>query len=497
MAILKPIAGHGNLVENNCRDYMLGIGKWESKYHGNRCSKITYINIPPDRPGHLSWDERMDQDRITMGTNIQLGKDPVCTYKHYIFSPNPKDNVNEEQLDSALCEWAERVFQNKFSIVICYHNDNKNRVQHAHMYINNVNWCNEDSRSRISRYTDIKCWEYASQLWQYMCKERGWFSFIEKQQSDLDNKKLIDAGDYESILKHTTKETKRLFDIDENYFKKYKYFNREVDYKRPFRYVKNTKDEYVTKPPFSTKYGRRYTKSAQEAKNRGEHLWTDDIRSLIEIAYWQTDNIGDFVNLLNKYDVKVQLTKDKDFKYTHPENQQWAVTGKKLGHDYSRARIIAQFTKQKNGEINKFCPNKKQYDNIVKAISNIGYSLNVGHISLKDKASKINIHDVAKTMRICSEYNVWDIESIDKFATDNTQIKENIEFAKSNLEKLNTIEEIRKINEPEKKRKIIPLTHKKKSSLHNKKNNENKTKKHSFSGQSSHNLNKNAINIKR
>lgn len=32
---------------NKVKNYLLGTGQFESKYHGERCKKITYINIPP------------------------------------------------------------------------------------------------------------------------------------------------------------------------------------------------------------------------------------------------------------------------------------------------------------------------------------------------------------------------------------------------------------------------------------------------------------------
>ena len=48
MAVIKPISKHDTLVNNKVKNYLLGTGQFESKYHGERCKKITYINIPPD-----------------------------------------------------------------------------------------------------------------------------------------------------------------------------------------------------------------------------------------------------------------------------------------------------------------------------------------------------------------------------------------------------------------------------------------------------------------
>lgn len=444
MAILKPISGHGNLVDKHCRDYMLGIGQFENKYHGKRCSKITYINIAQDGKTKLNWDEQMDVDRINAGTNLQIGKNPVRTYNHYIFSPDPRDKVSVDELDEALKEWAERVFQNKFSLVIHYHNDNTNKVTHAHMYINNVNWDYDDKFKRIGDYVNISCWEYASQLWQYMCKERGWTNFLDKQKDDLENTLAENVGNYD--IKHDgidytkldhdhTEQTKHLYKIDEEYFKKYTYFNHDINYRRPYKKSVDIYNQKLKRIPFSTKNGKSYTLKAREAKERGEHLWTDDIRNIIEIAYYQSNNINDFSKTLNKYNVKI-FTKNNDYLYTHPTNPDWKVNGKRLGKDYTKTRINQLFNKQITNKYKKSSPIASDYENISKKVNTI-----IQSYSYKSKNTNVKLIDIAKTMRINSFYNIWNLKDFDNKIKAFTEDKDinNLLFAKKIMSQIEDI----------------------------------------------------------
>lgn len=446
MAILKPISGHGNLVGNHCRDYMLGIGPWEEKYHGNRCQRVTYINMLADEVCEKNWAQRMDEDRKKQGTDIPLNDKKVRTYNQYIFSPDPRDNITIDELDAAIKEWAERVFQNKFSIVIGYQNDNTNKIQHAHMYINNVNWSKTDTKKRIGTYVTPQCWEFASQLWQYMCDKRGWHSFIEKQMDDILFQQQINRGKYDELINNENKELNQLFSIDKKYFKKYYYFCHDIDYSRPYKKLTgNTKTKSV-KPVFSSKEGRRYTKGALEAKKRGEHLWTDDIRDLIEIAYYQTDNLSDFITTLDRYDVSVKLTKNKDFKYYHPDNPEtMQVTGRKLGNDYTRSRLLILFAQAKSRSKDKNIPKIKDYKLLVKKIREIGYTIETKHLSYVNNSPKLLLEDVARAMKICSYLNAWnvkDIEGCKNLQLDNNPEMELVKDVITQLENINPVREM-------------------------------------------------------
>lgn len=448
MAILKPISGHGNLEANHCRDYMLGIGPWEDKYHGKRCKRITYINMLSDEVCEKNWAQRMDEDRIKQGTNIALNDKKVRTYNQYIFSPDPRDNITIDELDSAIKEWAKRIFQNKFSIVIGYQNDNKNQIQHAHMYVNNVNWCKTDTKRRIGTYVTPQCWEFASQLWQYMCKERGWYSFIEKQENDIALQRQINQGKYQDCIKEKNKKIEQLFDIDENYFKKYYYFNHDIDYSRPYKTAILTNKGIPIKPIFATAEGRRYTKGALKAKEQGKHLWTDDIRNLIEIAYYQTDNLSDFITTLDRYDISVKLTKDKDFIYFHPDNpKSMQVTGRKLGNDYTRNRLLVLYSQAKSNNIKKTTPNPSDYKLLVNKIREIGYTIETKHISYKQNNSQLTIEDVAKAMKICSYLNIWNLEKLN--IKKSLFIKNEVDYCliKNIFQQLYNIEPVRELIE--------------------------------------------------
>lgn len=468
MSVIKPLSGHGNIVDCKCRQYLFGLGQWEDKYHGKRCSKVTYIHIDPDEKNIRNWDEQMDYDRECYGTNKQIGNKPVRTYNQYIFSPDPQDNITVDDLDKAIKEWAERVFQNKFSIVIGYQNDNSNRIQHAHMYINNLNWDFDDTaHKRIGSYVTPQCWEFANQLWQYMCEERGWHSFIEKQIKDTEFKKYIDQGKYDFEPKYISEEVENLFKIDKEYFRNHKYFNHDIDYRRPYRKISNIKGQYCTKPPFSTKFGKRYTKGAKEAKKQGKHLWTDDLRDLIEISYYQSNNIVEMLTLLSKYDINVEITNDKDFKFTHPERSTWVATGKKLGNDYRRDRLISLFNTQDDIEKRPYKPTPIQKKKITRQIREIGYTLSNKHINYIDPKTNLTLEDLAKTIRICSKINCWTTENFNDLIEDENNVE--ILFAKRTISKLESLDNIREqfeLNNPIEPKSYADIEHIPKDTLY-------------------------------
>ena len=407
MGFYKPIknAGYNDLVDSECRDYLLGIGKWEKKYHGKRCAKIDYINICRDMPGIPTWDKRMDMSRNFLPRNIIKGQ---RKYYHYVFSPDPKDNVAVEELSDALTEWCKRCFADKFEIVIGYHKDNKNRVQHAHLYINGINLDPTAKKKTISGYVTPNFIEYSRQLWQYMCKEHGWHNFLDKEKQDIALADLhsIDTPENEIQIKE---EIEELFKIDEQYFNKYRYYDPSYNYKRPYKHILSAKinDKNLAKtslPPFSTKNGKNYTKGALEAKKRGEHLWTDDLRSLIETAYYQSKDQIEFEETLAALDVMVEVTKNDDYKYSHPnvkDNPAWVATGAKLGNDYKKKRISDLYLKVRQGQkINR--PSRQVYERLITQIREIGYTEQTRHINPQNKDCSINLQDIAKTMRINS-----------------------------------------------------------------------------------------------
>ena len=81
------------------------------------------------------WAAEMDELRALYGNGEPYRGKPAVTYRHYIVSPDPADL---ERLRELACAWAEEHF-GEYQVAIVYHDDNENRIPHAHIVVNNTN----------------------------------------------------------------------------------------------------------------------------------------------------------------------------------------------------------------------------------------------------------------------------------------------------------------------------------------------------------------------
>ena len=84
------------------------------------------------------WAAEMDELRALYGNGEPYRGKPAVTYRHYIVSPDPADKIDLERLRELACAWAEEHF-GEYQLAIVYHDDNENRIPHAHIVVNNTN----------------------------------------------------------------------------------------------------------------------------------------------------------------------------------------------------------------------------------------------------------------------------------------------------------------------------------------------------------------------
>lgn len=130
MPIVKPISGH-----TGCG----GIFRYLTK--GGRALAQDMVNLEwsPEHPcGYTNWAEEMDFTRVAFGNHRPWKGKPARTYKHYVVSPDPTDEVTLEALRELARAWVAENFPG-FQAAIVYHDDNENGVMHAHVVVNNTN----------------------------------------------------------------------------------------------------------------------------------------------------------------------------------------------------------------------------------------------------------------------------------------------------------------------------------------------------------------------
>ena len=107
---------------------------------GGRAIGHDFINLDCGErlDGPVGWSAEMDGLRDLHGNGKPYRGKPAITYRHYIVSPDPADKIDLERLRELACAWARRHF-GEYQVAIVYHDDNENRIPHAHIIVNNTN----------------------------------------------------------------------------------------------------------------------------------------------------------------------------------------------------------------------------------------------------------------------------------------------------------------------------------------------------------------------
>jgi|GEM_PF-1753951 hypothetical protein len=329
MAVLKSISGHTDL--RKCRDYLY-LGKGDVRDYflgkgGDRCIAKDFVNIP-DGYGAENWDLFMDQSRRDAEAGKTRGRKSTTTYRHFIISPNPKDDCDLATLRSLATRWCEDLFGGQgarfgmFPCAIFYHDDNSERVErglpgipHAHVIVGNTSLT--DNRRLHFGYKD---WGHLAKHLEALSKELG-LSYFSVDRVENDDGSVV----YERKLNAPVKDKK----------------GSKVRKEATGEY------EYAARPSEQAEYR---TKAERDAKERGVPIWKDEIRESIDIACSLSDDMGEFRRNLAKMGIvtterKGRVNKGVDLIYYYPQpgvepdKNKKRVGGARLGTGYTNAAI--------------------------------------------------------------------------------------------------------------------------------------------------------------
>ena len=136
MPILKPISGH-----TSCQNIQRYLEK------GGRALAHDFFNLSWDErededdeelKSDVRWADEMDETRRRAGNDTPFGDMRARTYKHFVLSPSPEDNIDLSALRELACAWALKHF-GEYQVTIVYHDDNEGHIPHAHVVVNNTN----------------------------------------------------------------------------------------------------------------------------------------------------------------------------------------------------------------------------------------------------------------------------------------------------------------------------------------------------------------------
>lgn len=137
MAVLKAINGHTGC--GRIKDYL---------EKGGRALLRDFFNLSWDEvedkgldaalKDEVDWAREMDALRRDYGNDTPWKGQRAITFRHYVISPDPGDNIGLDGLRELTHAWVRKHFSG-YQVAVIYHDDNRQRIPHAHIVVNNTN----------------------------------------------------------------------------------------------------------------------------------------------------------------------------------------------------------------------------------------------------------------------------------------------------------------------------------------------------------------------
>lgn len=285
MPLLKPIAGHTGCA---------GIKRYLEK--GGRALKILTMNFAwqeervfeniSEAPGDFDWAKSMDATRHACGNDTPYRGKPARTFKHFVMSPDPRDGLTADQVAEIASAWALKHFYD-FEVAIVLHDDNENRIPHAHIVVNNTNLATE---RRLQTPNPLEL----NRSLQDLAEERG-----------------------------------------------YRFMRDEV--------VRET-DEGPARKATPTTIQNVYLRRAEmEIQKEGGYSWVSDIRNRVTVAKALARNESEFMAILETLEVEVAQNSEKswrrDWVYSLADHPTWRIGGEKLGISFGQEALRRRFSR--------------------------------------------------------------------------------------------------------------------------------------------------------
>lgn len=285
MPLLKPIAGHTgcagikNYLEKDGR--ALGIRvmnfAWQEEH--------VFEDVAA-APVGFDWAASMDATRHACGNDTPYRGKPARTFKHFVLSPDPQDGLSTGQVAELASAWALKHFAD-FEVAIVLHDDNENRIPHAHIVVNNTNLVTE---RRLQTPDPLEL----NRSLQELAEERG-FRFMRDE-----------------VVRET----------DEG----------------PARKATPTTMQHV--------YLRR---SEREIQKEGGYSWVSDIRNRVTVAKALARNENEFIAILGTLEVEVAQNSERswrrDWIYSLADHPTWRISGEKLGLSFGQEALRRRFSR--------------------------------------------------------------------------------------------------------------------------------------------------------
>ena len=285
MPLLKPIAGHTGCA---------GIKRYLEK--GGRALGILTMNFAwqeervfenvSEAPGDFDWAKSMDATRHACGNDTPYRGKPARTFKHFVMSPDPQDGLTADQVAELASAWALKHFSD-FEVAIVLHDDNENRIPHAHIVVNNTNLATE---RRLQTPDPLEL----NRSLQDLAEERG-----------------------------------------------LRFMRDEV--------VRECEEEPARKKTPATIQKTYVRRAEKEIASEGGYSWVSDIRNRVTVAKALARNEDEFMAVLKTLEVDVAQNSERswrrDWVYSLADHPTWRIGGEKLGLSFGQEALRRRFSR--------------------------------------------------------------------------------------------------------------------------------------------------------
>lgn len=293
MPYVKCISGH--TATGWIRRYLTKDGRALACDYLNLDVPVVGVEDGLETHGRFDWATAMDETRRAFGNDTPWQGKPARTFKHYVMSPDPGDELSLVQLRRLAVAWAKENFAD-YEVAIVYHDDNENHVPHAHVVVNNTNLAS----GRRFQEPDPRA---VKRSIQRIAREMGLSCFEDVRTESPD------AFRKQNARKQATRQ--------------------------------------------AVHRGR----AESELEGKGEYSWVADIRSRVEVAKAVARSEEEFVGVLDAMGIAVidnsQKAARRDWVYSFSEQPSRRVSGEKLGLAYGKAAIVRRLSLGSTGHLGR------------------------------------------------------------------------------------------------------------------------------------------------
>lgn len=285
MAVLKAINGHTGC--GRIKDYL---------EKGGRALLRDFFNLSWDEvedkgldaalKDEVDWALEMDALRRDYGNDTPWKGQRAITFRHYVISPDPGDNIGLEGLRELTHAWVRKHFSD-YQVAVIYHDDNRQRIPHAHIVVNNTN-LETGRRLHIPNALDM------NRSLQEVARARGLTAFDNEMP-----KGRVGQGDPR------------------------------------------------TPPRPRTRWATYINKAERGILDAGAYSWVSDIRNRVSVAKVLSRNEGEFMRILELMEVEVAENSPQapreDWIFSLAGQPSRKVSGERLGMTFGKIALSERF----------------------------------------------------------------------------------------------------------------------------------------------------------